>query len=231
MSDLGRVRSLPRRVPYGINGATMSRKGRVIKPFLTGNMGNRQGSLVVSLGRGHRFRIAHMVLEAFVGARPEGMLARHLDDDPYNNRVSNLMWGTYSENAYDAVRNKKNYQSIKTECPKGHPYDTVWSGGKQRARYGGLFSWGFRGDPKTYACADQSVGGAEAYLGTAGTVLGVGEEDPRGCTAKHGVGFGGGACVSGVGGGPEVGDCGGSCSRWWPTRRGVVGSSESAVLR
>lgn len=50
-------------------------------------------------------RLVHvLVLEAFVGPRPEGQEARHLDGDPTNNRLNNLAWGTRSENFDDMRR-------------------------------------------------------------------------------------------------------------------------------
>ena len=42
-----------------------------------------------------------LVLEAFCGKRPEGMVARHLNGDPMDNRLENLAWGTPKENAAD----------------------------------------------------------------------------------------------------------------------------------
>lgn len=131
VSDHGRVRSLPHQVPYGTKGAMISKPGSILKPWWVSNQGNRQGTLVISLGRGNRFRVSHLVLEAFVGARPEGCLARHLDDDKSNNNVSNLAWGTYSENAHDAVRNRKHGMTIKTHCPKNHPLDGMYGNGKR----------------------------------------------------------------------------------------------------
>lgn len=134
VSDHGRVKSLPCRVPYGSNGATVGRRGRIMKPWWVSNQGNRQGTLVVGLGRGNRFRVSHLVLEAFVGPCPDGQIARHLDDDKANNHISNLVWGTYSENSYDAVRNKRHGMANKTHCPKGHPLDGAWGNGKRYCR-------------------------------------------------------------------------------------------------
>ena len=51
-----------------------------------------------------RWYVHRLVLEAFVGPRPEGMACRHLDGDRANNRVENLAWGTYSENERDKLR-------------------------------------------------------------------------------------------------------------------------------
>lgn len=47
------------------------------------------------------------ILKAFVGPRPPGMHGLHLDDDRDNNALSNLKWGTASENTAIAVKNGK----------------------------------------------------------------------------------------------------------------------------
>lgn len=52
-----------------------------------------------------RLRIHHAVLLAFVGKRPEGAEARHLNDEPDDNRSENLVWGTRRENMADRIRN------------------------------------------------------------------------------------------------------------------------------
>jgi hypothetical protein len=50
-------------------------------------------------------RLVHrVVLEAFVGECPDGMECRHLNSIPTDNRLSNLRWGTRSENSMDRVR-------------------------------------------------------------------------------------------------------------------------------
>lgn len=80
------------------SGAT---PGKVLKWMKT-----KKGYAAVSLsvdGVITRRMVHHLVLEAFVGPRPEGYVTRHLDDDPWNNTVSNLAWGTPMENAADQV--------------------------------------------------------------------------------------------------------------------------------
>lgn len=49
--------------------------------------------------------VHHLVLEAFVGPRPPGGLGCHKDDNPLNNSVDNLKWGTRQSNSADARRN------------------------------------------------------------------------------------------------------------------------------
>jgi hypothetical protein len=76
---------------------------------------------------GHRNRIArvnrkvhHIVLEAFVGPRPEGAVACHTDCDNLNNKVSNLRWDTPTGNVADTLRVKGHHYGNKTECLNGH---------------------------------------------------------------------------------------------------------------
>lgn len=52
-------------------------------------------------------QVHHLVLEAFVGPRPEGMDGLHWDDDNQNNHLGNLRWGTPKENKVDAKRNHR----------------------------------------------------------------------------------------------------------------------------
>ena len=62
----------------------------------------------------------HLVLEAFVGPQPDGMETRHLNNVRNDNRLSNLLWGTSSENNYDIVKAGRNRNANKTHCPRGH---------------------------------------------------------------------------------------------------------------
>lgn len=50
-----------------------------------------------------RKRVHSLVLEAFVGPKPEGMQCRHLNGNKQDNRLENLAWGTAKENAADSV--------------------------------------------------------------------------------------------------------------------------------
>ncbi len=67
-----------------------------------------QGRLQVTLCPDNKRRIARkihrLVLETFVGSAPRGCECRHLNGDKRDNRLSNLQWGTHSENAIDSVR-------------------------------------------------------------------------------------------------------------------------------
>lgn len=67
-----------------------------------------KGYVVVGT-RGSRTRRAgvhQLVMDAFGSQAPaEGLQVRHLDDDPKNNHISNLAWGTHADNAADRKRN------------------------------------------------------------------------------------------------------------------------------
>ena len=117
VSSLGRVRSVDR-----VDSAGATRKGRVLRSGdqLTGHQ-------VVHLSRASQVttRTVHrLVLEAFVGPRPEGMEACHWDGNPRNNRRDNLRWGTRSSNRQDAVRHGTHFAPGRyvTHCPRGHEY-------------------------------------------------------------------------------------------------------------
>jgi HNH endonuclease/NUMOD4 motif len=108
VSDHGRVRSVDRTTPY--RGSTRFYQGRLLSPSSDFSGNGRQMVLLYSdsdsgLPRRVARKVHHLVLEAFVGPRPEGMEALHWDDDPSNNHLINLRWGTHSENVHDSVRN------------------------------------------------------------------------------------------------------------------------------
>jgi HNH endonuclease/NUMOD4 motif-containing protein len=117
VSDLGRVWSVPRRNPRN----NVRYGGKILKPDKMS-----AGHLRVSLHIGNKVyrRFVHrLVLGAFVGECPEGMQVRHLNGNPADNRLENLIYGTFAENMKDRdERHKTNYQLNKTHCPRGHEY-------------------------------------------------------------------------------------------------------------
>jgi hypothetical protein len=100
VSDLGRVRSFWQQIhPKGVKGGTISILG--IDPHLLSVQPNTGGYLRVLLqrdGRCHKRFIHHLVLEAFVGQRKPGNVARHGERGNECNEVSNLCWGTAVQN-------------------------------------------------------------------------------------------------------------------------------------
>jgi hypothetical protein len=117
---------------YWISDHGRARSGsRILKPWWVSNNGNRTGSLVVGLGRSRRAKVSHLVLEHFDSPRPPGALALHQDDDQANNRLTNLRWGTYSDNSFDAVRNGKHVWASRAKCDYGHLLDGLLGSGKR----------------------------------------------------------------------------------------------------
>lgn len=113
----GRVKSLARKVPHR-RSKFLTLRERILTQSISAT-----GYKVVMLskeGRGVPHKVHRILLEAFVGPCPEGMRGLHWDDNPLNNDLSNLRWGTASENARDAVRNGTHWLTAKKACPRNH---------------------------------------------------------------------------------------------------------------
>lgn len=116
VSDLGNVRSLAR-ISVRSNGRPLPVRERILKPTAH----YRSGHLRVFL-EGKCIEVHRLVAAAFLGPRPDGLEVCHWDDNPRNNHVSNLRYGTFSDNMRDRVRNGIHPQVVKEFCPSGHPY-------------------------------------------------------------------------------------------------------------
>lgn len=115
VSDSGQVRSLDREVVLA-TGQRQLRRGRILRTHPNGPRGHLKVWLIRKVGeRSHRY-VHELVLEAFVGPRPAGLLGLHWDDDPSNNIVANLRWGTHADNMHDCVRNGNHYWANRTHC-------------------------------------------------------------------------------------------------------------------
>lgn len=122
VSDLGRVRSEDRVISVKAHrgGTQQFHKGKV----LTAGPGwsGRPTITLHSPGRRITRSVHQLVLEAFMGPRPPGKEALHWDDDRTNNQLSNLRWGTRSENLHDLIRNGRHNYAKRTECEYGHEF-------------------------------------------------------------------------------------------------------------
>ncbi len=98
----GRVRSVPRRVVQRDGKAIHPRHGP-LKPHPHPRGGYRRVTLRAP-GRRRNVFVHDLVLEAFVGPRPDGAEARHIDGCTANNHTTNLAWGTPAENMGDRIR-------------------------------------------------------------------------------------------------------------------------------
>lgn len=92
VSNYGEVRSW---VLRGSNNWKRLSEPRTLTPVLR----MRYPSVRIPIGgKPKSVRIHTLVMEAFVGPRPEGMEVAHLDGCRDNNRIDNLRWCTHKEN-------------------------------------------------------------------------------------------------------------------------------------
>lgn len=124
VSNLGRVKSFKGAEP------------RILRPG-TNPLGYHNYTLYVDCRP--LFTTAHtLVMAAFIGPRPSGLDIRHIDGNPGNNAVTNLKYGTRSENALDMRAHGTNVNLNKIACPANHPYNDantyVWADGSRHCR-------------------------------------------------------------------------------------------------
>lgn len=91
---------------------------RVSCRFLDKEPGNKHyPAVTLSPGRKKR-RIHALVLEAFIGPRPEGCVARHKNMPISDVRLANLEYGTVKENMHDKKRHGTFHLGEKTNHAK-----------------------------------------------------------------------------------------------------------------
>lgn len=123
VSNLGRVKSLPRHEisEYFPNGRF--RKGALLKPFKGG-----ANYLMVALGRKNKKYIHRLVAIAFIPNPENKEEVDHIDCDTLNNEASNLKWVTRKENLNNPITKKRNsrarkgwYQPMGNNNPRSRP--------------------------------------------------------------------------------------------------------------
>lgn len=118
VSDDGRVRSVDRLIECR-DGRKIPCLSTELTPWKWG------GYQLVKLrkdGRGRSQRVHKLVLTAFSGPRPNGMVACHNNGNPDDLRAANLRWDTQGNNLRDAVRHGTHHQAGKTACIRGHEF-------------------------------------------------------------------------------------------------------------
>lgn len=117
VSDHGRVRSVDR-VIVRSNGHPQTCHSQVLAPSA-----DEHGRLAVHLyreGHGKPYGVHILVLLAFHGSRPAGMVGCHNDGNVTNNRPGNLRWDTLASNSLDMVQHGTHNNASKTRCPRRH---------------------------------------------------------------------------------------------------------------
>jgi hypothetical protein len=101
-SSLGRIRAVYRLV-YKLNASGYyyhPYRSRILNPFP-----NRDGYLLVDLCN-KTFSAHNVIAKTFLGPKPNGQIVMHINNNKKDNRVTNLKYGTYSENSIQAISDK-----------------------------------------------------------------------------------------------------------------------------
>lgn len=107
ISNLGTVKSLERTI-FSESSSVKQRvlKEKVIQPHLSGDSTKYPTIQIQKDGKKQKFKIHLLLLELFKGKRPSpDHVARHLNDNPMDFSLSNLEWGTHSQNMKDKFVN------------------------------------------------------------------------------------------------------------------------------
>lgn len=105
VSDTGLVRSVAREWKSGRDHRLIRFQPEQIKA----QRPDKDGYCTVKLRKNGkvfaRVKVHHLVLQAFVGPRPDGLLGCHKDHSRNNNCFTNLYWGTAKDNSADMFNN------------------------------------------------------------------------------------------------------------------------------
>lgn len=114
VSSYGNVRSLDR-----LDSLGRRRAGTILKPQ---NLKSSYGKVDLRRnGTVKQYRVHKLVAITFFGDRSsEGLIVLHGPNGYTDNSVSNLSWGTHSDNEYDKQRDGTSFQVNKTFCPREH---------------------------------------------------------------------------------------------------------------
>lgn len=109
VSNMGRVKSLERKVWNGRGYGTVSEK--ILKPRK-----NKYGYLDVLLhrdGKAKRYRVNRLVASAFI-PNPQGLPeVNHINEDKTDNSLENLAWVTHKENINHGTRTERQAEKLR----------------------------------------------------------------------------------------------------------------------
>lgn len=112
ISDFGQVNSIAR----------PSTRGGILKQKTEKDTGYQAVTLSKD-GVERQYRVHVLVLTEFVSPRLDGLEGRHMNGDPSDNQLTNLVWGTSQENSLDVTRHGRNRNANKTRCKRRHPLE------------------------------------------------------------------------------------------------------------
>jgi len=99
VSNLGRVKRLYREDIIHNYGGLKIVPEKILKPYIDKRKYTGVRVTLCKSGFTKRFIVARLVASAFIPNHGNLPLVEHLDDNPTNNVVTNLKWGTHSSNA------------------------------------------------------------------------------------------------------------------------------------
>jgi hypothetical protein len=100
-----------------IRAFTRKSRGAILKSAATGN-GYRMVCISIGGNPQRTWRVHHLVLMAFVGPRPAGMVGCHGNDIPDDNRISNLRWDTPAANVAERLQRGYFRQSTRAKLTR-----------------------------------------------------------------------------------------------------------------
>lgn len=102
---------------YGVRGALKPAARRGSRDQL--GRGHNHVGVTVCYPSGKRTQwVHHLVYTAFHGTIPDGLMIRHLDGDPTNNRLDNLAAGTHADNMSDRDAHRTTAKGERHGCAK-----------------------------------------------------------------------------------------------------------------
>lgn len=109
ISNLGKVKSLPRKVQFGVGYRITDE--RILKPHQMKN-----GYMTVGLKRHNKpkyMTVHRLVAEAFIPNPDNKPCIDHIDGDRKNNSVENLRWCTHKENCNNPITRQRISEAMK----------------------------------------------------------------------------------------------------------------------
>lgn len=98
VSDRGRVKSVMREC---WRGCVFHHARSVILAQTTGGRAKNYKRVMLQHPKRRHAYVHHLMAEAFLGPRPEGLMVLHRDDNGFNNTLDNLRYGDRDENECD----------------------------------------------------------------------------------------------------------------------------------
>lgn len=92
---------------YEITRCGKLRNSKTTREFTFNKTGKYLRACLKQSGKLRTMTLHSLLLETFVGPRPDGHVSCHIDDNPRNNSLTNLMWGTPEENRRQAKVNNR----------------------------------------------------------------------------------------------------------------------------